>query len=147
MSLYLSYRYKYRNSIESLPFYVRADAINKSYIRITTETFNKRLSVLTAYHLLPNDEKYAARDAAAIQQKMSAAAGLAEQDQRSNGQLYDIIASLDERKLCPEIEDFFGNYIHDSVAGFIDMGGKATNEFLLNGQGIMRYRKIFKGNG
>lgn len=147
MSLYLSYRYKYRNAIDSLPFYRRADAVNKSYIRVTTGTFNKRLSVLTAYHFPPSDERYSAAEAVAIQRKMCAAAGLTEQDQRSNAQLYDVIASLDERKLCPEIEDFFGNYIHDSMAGFIDMGGDVTNEFKINGQGIMRYRKIFKGNG
>ncbi|SFD96389.1 hypothetical protein SAMN05216204_15016 [Massilia yuzhufengensis] len=49
-------------------------------------------------------------------------------------------------KLNPIIENFLGNYVHDSMAGFIEMGGWATNEFNMNGLGILKFRKIFLGN-
>ncbi len=147
MSLYLSYRYKYRNNTSSLPFYGRASAEYKRYITITSETFNKRLRRLNAYPFSPTDNKYSAMDAVAMQNKMTVAAGFGEQDEKENSQLYEVIRSLDEKRLSKDIEDFFGNYIHDSMAGFIAMGGSSTNEYLINGQGIMRFRKIFKGNG
>ncbi|SFD93669.1 Uncharacterized alpha/beta hydrolase domain [Massilia yuzhufengensis] len=57
MSLYLSYRYKYRNSINSLPFYQRASPSHKSFIRVTTDTFNKRMRALMNYSISPSDEK------------------------------------------------------------------------------------------
>jgi len=146
MSLYLSYRYKYRNKYSSLPFYKMANDEYKGYIAITSNTFNKRLARLNAYALAPTDDNYSAIDAVAMQNKMTKAAGFGNQDEKEYAQLYEVIRALDERKLNGDIEEFFGNYIHDSMAGFIKMGGSSTNEFLINGLGIMRFRKIFKGN-
>jgi hypothetical protein len=42
-----------------------------------------------------------------------------------------------------EIETFFDRYIHDSEAGFIDMG---MNEYEYNGIGIVKFRTVYKGN-
>jgi hypothetical protein len=59
--------------------------------------------------------------------------------------------AINTEKLNPTIEEFLGNYVHDSMAGFIEMGEKIpggfwTNEYEINGLGILKFRKIFKGN-
>jgi hypothetical protein len=146
MSLYLSYRYKYRNAIVSLPFYQRASARDKGFIKITTDTFNKRLSHLSSYPVLPSDSNFVFADAVAQHQKFTKAAGLAGSNSPQLQQLYTMVDYIRPQDLTPVIEDFLGNYVHDSMAGFIDMGGWKTNEFFLNQVGIFKFRKIFKGN-
>lgn len=149
MSLYFAYRIKYRNAIERTPFYIRASVKDRGYLRITTDTIHKCLSRFGAYALSSSDENYDVVEAARTQRRMMTAAGLAELEKQGGGQmreLYSIADSVEKAKLTPAIEEFFGNYVHDSMAGFIDMGGRATNEFLVNGYGIMRFRKIFTGD-
>lgn len=146
MSLYLSYRYKYRNAIGSLPFYQRATTRDRGFIKVTTETFNKRLRHLTAYPVPPSDESFNLDHAIAQHRKFAKAAGLEGSELHQIKHLYTMADSLRPQNLTPAIEDFFGTYVHDSMAGFIDMGGASTNEFLINGLGILKFRKIFKGN-
>lgn len=146
MSLYLSYRYKYRNSIGSLPFYQRASAAHKSFIKITSDTFNKRMRGLIGYPIQPSDEKFNFADAVAQHQKIPKAARLKALDAKQIEHLLTMADAIDPKKLNPTIEEFLGNYIHDSMAGFIEMGGTATNEYAINGLGILKFRKIFKGN-
>jgi hypothetical protein len=147
MSLYLSYRYKYRNAIGSLPFYQRASAPHKEFIKITTDTFNNRLRQLTAYPVQPTDENFNLADAIALQQKFTKAAGLdASSELTPVRHLYTMADAIAPQNLTPLIEDFLGTYVHDSMAGFIEMGGSATNEYKINGLGIFKFRKIFKGN-
>jgi hypothetical protein len=146
MSLYLSYRYKYRNSIGSLPFYQRATARHKGYIKVTTDTFNNRMRRLTAYPIRPSEEAFNLTEAIALQKKFEKAAGFEQKSESSLGQLYTMADSIKLHILTPVIEEFLGTYVHDSMAGFIEMGGKSTNEFLINGLGILKFRKIFKGN-
>jgi len=146
MSLYLSYRYKYRNAIGSLPFYQRASARDKGFIKITTDTFNKRLSNLNSYPVLPSESGFVFADAVAQHQKFTKAAGLEGSNSPQLQQLYTMVDYIKPQNLTPVIENFLGNYVHDSMAGFIDMGGWKTNEFFLNKVGIFKFRKIFKGN-
>jgi hypothetical protein len=147
MSLYLSYRYKYRNSIGSLPFYQRASVPHKGFIKVTTDTFNNRLRQLTAYPIPPSDESFNLADAIALQQKVAKAAGLgASSESAAVRHLYTMADAITPQNLTPLIEDFLGTYVHDSMAGFIEMGGSATNEYKINGLGIFKLRKIFKGN-
>jgi hypothetical protein len=146
MSLYLSYRYKFRNAIASLPFYRRASAREKGFIRVTTDTFNNRLRHLTAYPVSPSDEGFNLRDAIAQQQKFAKAAGLEKSELRQIKHLYTIASEIKPESLTHSIEEFLGTYVHDSMAGFIGMGGASTNEYLINGLGILKFRKIFKGN-
>jgi hypothetical protein len=146
MSLYLSYRYKYRNSIGSLPFYQRATAAHKGFIKITTDTFNKRMLDLIGYSIPPTDEKFNLADALAHHQKAMRAAGMERMESAQVRHLYTIADAITPQNLTPPIEDFLGNYVHDSMAGFIEMGGRFTNEYLINNLGILKFRKIFKGN-
>jgi hypothetical protein len=147
MSLYLSYRYKYRNAIDALPFYRRASAQEKAYIRVTTHTFNKRLRHLSGYPIPPTDESFDLRAAIVHHKKFTKAAVLDRSEQRQILHLYTIASEIRPEFLKPELENFFGNFVHDSMAGFIGMGGASTNEYLINGLGILKFRKIFKGNG
>lgn len=146
MSLYLSYRYKYRNSIGSLPFYQRANASHKRFIKITTDTFNNRMRHLTAYPIPPSDEKFNFSDAVAQHQKVSKAARMKALGATQIEHLLTMADAINPKKLNPTIEDFLGNYVHDSMAGFIEMGGQWTNEYNINGLGILKFRKIFMGN-
>lgn len=146
MSLYLSYRYKYRNSIGSLPFYQRATENHKKFIKVTTDTFNDRMQHLTGYPIPPSDEKFNLADAIA-QHRKSAKAVRQEGPQAGQLQhLYTVADAIRPQGLTPAIEEFLGTYVHDSMAGFIEMGGDWTNEYKINGLGILKFRKIFKGN-
>lgn len=146
MSLYLTYRYKYRNSIGALPFYQRASASHKSFIKVTTDTFNKRMRALMNYPIRPSDEKYNFSDAVAQHQKIPKATRLKSLDSQQTEHLLTMAGAINTEKLNPTIEKFFGDYVHDSMAGFIEMGGWATNEYNMNGLGIFKFRKIFHGN-
>lgn len=146
MSLYLSYRYKYRNSIDSLPFYRRATASHKRFIKITTDTFNDRMRHLTTYPIPPSDENYNFSDAVAQHRKLLKASGLEANESKQAQHLFTLTDAINPKKLNPAVEEFFGNYVHDSMAGFIEMGGSATNEYKINGLGILKFRKIFNGN-
>jgi len=146
MGLYLSYRYKYRNSVEALPFYQRASPSHKNFIKITSDTFNKRMRALMKYPILPTDEKYNFAEAVAQHRKIPKAARLKTLDSAQTEHLLTMVSAIDTKKLNPAIEKFLGNYVHDSMAGFIEMGGWKTNEFHINGLGILKFRKIFAGN-
>jgi hypothetical protein len=146
MSLYLSYRYKYRNSIGSLPFYRRASASHKGFIKITTDTFNKRMQDLAGYPIPPSDEKFNLVEAIEQHRKMMKNSGMERLESAQVKHLYTMVDAITPKNLTPVIEEFFGNYIHDSMAGFIEMGGWSTNEYLINNLGILKFRKIFKGN-
>ncbi|GGC07527.1 hypothetical protein GCM10011572_31500 [Pseudoduganella buxea] len=168
MSLYLSYRYKYRNRSKSLPFYQRASEKHRRYIDITSATFNERLRNLHSYHIDPtvpridktsyksssvrynvdpSDEKYSLKESVAAKVRTIQHFRLRESDRRASPQLMEVLKSLNTDELTGEIEEFFANYIHDSMAGFIEMSPKYTNEYRWNGQGILRFRKIFKEDG
>lgn len=146
MSLYLSYRYKYRNAIDSLPFYQRASARHKGFIKVTTDTFNKCLSVLSAYPIAPSDDSYNLKEAIDLQKKFAKASGVEQMETTKIKRIYAMAESIAPEKLTPPLEAFFGNYVHDSMAGFIEMGGTFTNEYVLNRIGIFKFRKIFNGN-
>jgi len=148
MRLYLSYRYKHRNTLSRLPFYQRAPAKDRRYLQITTDTFHRRLrQKLSAYPVPTTDENYDLVAAKKLQDQMIKAAGLTEQHKNDKNlqQLYEVISHIEPNRLSPAVQKFFENYLHDSMAGFIDMGGRLTNEYLYNGFGIMKFRKIFKG--
>lgn len=146
MGLYLSYRYKYRNAVDSLPFYQRASASHKKFIKATTDTFNDRMQHLKGYRIPPSDEKFNLAEAIAQHRKSAQAVRLEGPQAKQLQHLYTVADAIRPQSLTPEIEEFLGNYVHDSMAGFIEMGGNWTNEYAINGLGILKFRKIFKGN-
>jgi hypothetical protein len=146
MSLYLSYRYKYRNSIGSLPFYQRATPRHKGFIKVTTDTFNNLLKQLSAYPIRPSEDGFNLAEAIKQQKKIKTTAWLDGSKASRLEHLYTMADSIMPQILTPTIEEFLGTYVHDSMAGFIEMGGNSTNEYKINGLGILKFRKIFKGN-
>ncbi len=150
MSMYLSYRYKYRNRVDLMPFYRRAKPKHQAYLRFTSGTINRRLSAMFSYAVAPTSEAHVAADAVRSERKRLSLIGTKPQNELDlrAAALCDLVENFDIKRLTPEIETFYGHHIHDSMAGFIEMGGwtQTTNEFWLNGLGIMKYRKIFKGD-
>lgn len=55
----------------------------------------------------------------------------------------EVAAGIDPEALSPGMEALFGNYLHDSVAGFCSWG---INEFAYNGLGLFKYRTVYKGD-
>lgn len=168
MIFYLSYRYKFRNNLFGLPFYLRASKKHQRYIAMTSSTINERLRNLhvyhfdpskphtdeahykknpTGYYIDPSDNRYSLKESVAARKKMITRAGSSGSEHLASSQLLDILSMIDPHQLTPDIENFFGNFIHDSMAGFIEMSPRFTDEYRLNGQGILRFRTIFKEDG
>ncbi|MBK1713178.1 T6SS phospholipase effector Tle1-like catalytic domain-containing protein [Rubrivivax gelatinosus] len=55
---------------------------------------------------------------------------------------FEVAQSINLEAVTPEIQTFFDRYIHDSQAGFIDMG---MDEYQRNGIGFVKFRTVFKG--
>ncbi|MBK1616420.1 hypothetical protein CKO44_23545 [Rubrivivax gelatinosus] len=55
---------------------------------------------------------------------------------------FEVAQSINVEAVTPEIQTFFDRYIHDSQAGFIDMG---MDEYQRNGIGFVKFRTVFKG--
>jgi hypothetical protein len=153
MSLFFSYRFKYRATFKERPFYKRASAKDRRYLSVTERTLIERLSSLR--HPTPVlAQDYDPKAAAMLQRQMFKAAGLDAQDKNDIAAqyLYQVIDSIDVAKLTPDIERLFDDCLHDSMASFLDMGvneydGKEANSVIQNGIGIMKFRKIFVENG
>jgi hypothetical protein len=56
---------------------------------------------------------------------------------------FEVAQSIRLEAVSPEVETFFERYVHDSQAGFIDMG---MDEYKRNGIGFVKFRTVFKGN-
>lgn len=54
-----------------------------------------------------------------------------------------VIETLDDVPLDQEIVNFFDDWVHDSMAG---LAKDKVNEFLLNGIGLAKFRRIYFGN-
>lgn len=145
MSLYFSYRFKYRLNYKERPWFVRASEEDKACLTKTSRTIMERMSTLYG-HPLPVDPSYDARVALANNDAAMKSAGM--EGQYKNNvpyqQLRKVMASIDPAKLSAPIERLFDEYVHDSMAGFIGFG---MNEYKVNGMGIMKFRRIFDKNG
>jgi len=145
MGLYFSYRFKYRLNYQSRPWYVRASGKDRGYLEKTSKTILLRLAELR-YPQSPADPTYDPQQALAYHEAVTKAAGIDNVDRHSVKfqQLRKVVESIETAKLSPPVERLFDDYVHDSMAGFIDMG---MNEYLANGLGIMKLRKTFDKNG
>lgn len=151
MAYYFSYRFKHRHAFYQRSPFTTAPAKHQDYLRTTQESFIARLSSLTP-HVDPSQPRtrrgriamepgFDPAKSAALHENMLKAAGLPTslRDQHAIA----VAKRIDARTVTPEMETFFDQYIHDSMAGFIDMG---MNEYALNGLGITKFRTVFKGN-
>lgn len=150
MAHYFSYRFKYRENFYQRPPFTSASAKDQGYLRITQESFIARLSSLTPFDpgkprtvrakaaLAPDFDP---AKSAALHESMLKAAGIPSSLPEKH--TITVAKKINVRALSPEIETFFDHYIHDSMAGFVDMG---MNEYSLNGIGITKFRTVFKGN-
>lgn len=151
MAYYFSYRFKHRNAFFQRPPYTTASAKDQGYLRSTQHCFIKRLSSLTpafepgkprvARDQLALSSDFDPVKSAELHEKMLKAAGLPLG--ASDNHAIRVAKQIDARSVTPEMEVFFDRYIHDSMAGFIDMG---MDEYQMNSIGILKFRTVFKGN-
>jgi hypothetical protein len=144
MSLYLSQRFKYRATFYERAPYLTASPKDKSYLQkdkgyleTTQKCLIDRLSLLGGNAAAPDFDP---PKMAQLRESMNKAAELSNTNDELR--LITVAKNIDVKKLTPAIEHFLDNYIHDSMAGFIDMG---MNEYSANGIGILKYRTVFKG--
>lgn len=151
MSLYFSYRFKHRGRFYQRSPYSTASKTDQDYLKITQDCFIERLSSLTPA-IDPSASRPARQKVAmspdfdppksgALHEKMLRAAGLKPSLPETHA--INVAKRIDVRTVTPEVEQFFDRYIHDSMAGFVDMG---MNEYKLNGIGLVKFRTVFKGN-
>ena len=151
MAYYFSYRFKHRNAFFQRSPYTTASAKDQGYLRSTQNCFIKRLSSLTP--AFDPGKPRSARDqialspdfdpvkSAELHERMLKAAGLPLS--AADKHAIRVAKQLDARSVTPEMEAFFDRYIHDSMAGFIDMG---MDEYQMNSIGILKFRTVFKGD-
>lgn len=153
MSLFFSYRFKYRATFRQRPFFKNASQKDQTYLAVTERTLNERLRSLQ-YPVPVTDAKFDPREALKLRRNSMRAAGLQSQDESHipNRELYRVVESINVSLLTPAIESLFDYDVHDSMAGFVDMGvneydGRGSKIPTGNGMGIVRFRKIFTENG
>lgn len=149
MSLYFSYRFKHRANFFRRSPYSTAEAKHQGYLRKTQECLISRLASLASHPPgVPQSVRRAAPMApdfdpgkvADSYEKMWKASGLPLSIQQQRA--VEVAKRIDVHAVKPEVEQFFDRYLHDSMAGFIDMG---MDEYALNGIGLVKFRTVFKG--
>jgi hypothetical protein len=140
MSLFFSYRFKHRADFFSRPPFTLASAQGQRYLRTTQESFVRRLQSL-ASRLDPMAPDYDPPRMAKLHEDMNKAAGLSGATTKEAAAV-EVAKTIDPRKVTPAIEELFDQYLHDSMAGFIEK----LDEFRWNGLGIVRFRTVHKGN-
>jgi hypothetical protein len=169
MSLYFSYRFKYVNSWDyfKTPPYEQASTRDKGYLFTTQSTLYRNLENLRQsmaqsepkfYETWAFNRRYGQyldkakgswaemRATPTFSDKLSlnlkrAASGTA--TKTPNDHAMEVAQSIDVESVTPDMERFFDRYIHDSMAGFINM---EMNEFEWNKIGFVKFRTVFKGN-
>lgn len=150
MSLYFSYRFKHRSSFfQRLP-YSTAEPKHQGYLRKTQDCLISRLLSLQSFQPgVPQSVRRAERMAPDFD-PVKAAESYEKRCKELRLQLplpqqraVEVAKRIDVRAVTPEAERFFDRYVHDSMAGFIDLG---MNEYALNGIGLVKFRTVFKGN-
>lgn len=160
MSLYLSYRFKYRGKFfETLPCKA-ASASDKKYLKTTQSSIINGLRKLNAGDPMANDfdpikaaSQYSPLPSLPKAKSFSMpppASRLAKvkREKIDCGKFPEfhpakVASTMDLKRLTLPIEEFLGKYVHDSVAGFIGMG---MNEYYLNDIGLFKFRHTFKGD-
>lgn len=149
MSLYFSYRFKHRANFFKRSPYSSAEKKHQGYLRKTQECLISRLASLASHPPgVPQSVRRAAPMApdfdpgkvADSYEKMWKASGLPLSIQQQRA--VEVAKRIDVHAVKPEVEQFFDRYLHDSMAGFIDMG---MDEYALNGIGLVKFRTVFKG--
>lgn len=144
MSLYHSYRFKYRLSYKQRLWYVRASKEDRPGLDMTSRSMMERMGSLYG-HTFPQNPNYDPKFALMNHEAAIKSAGMEASYQQNipYQQLRKVMVAIDASKLSEPIERFFDEYVHDSVAGFYNAG---MNEYGLNEMAIMRFRSIFDKN-
>lgn len=151
MAYYFSYRFKHRNDFFQRSPYSAASAKDQRYLKTTQDSFIARLSAMNSHPdpvkpkppigqaaLLPEFDPVKAAKLHENMLKTSHRQALP-----ADQHVINVAKRIDVRAVSPAIETFFDKYIHDSMAGFIDM---KMDEYKSNNIGITKFRTVFKGN-
>lgn len=151
MAHYFSYRFKHREVFYQRQPYTTAPAKHQGYLKTTQDSFMSRLASLAlsleiskprmSRGELPLEPDFDPVKSAERYEKLHKASGL--HLSLADKHAIEVARRIDAKAVTSEMETFFDKYIHDSMAGFIDMG---MNEYKLNGIGLTKFRTVFKGN-
>lgn len=139
MSLYFSYRFKRRHHFQNTAPYLTASPQDRPLLGKTQSGLIQRLRSLG--HGDPMSQGFDPFQAASLYQGMHKASGLTLSGK--DRQLLEVARRMEVKRVTPAVEAFFDGYVHDSMAGFMQMG---VNEYNLNGMGLSKFRTVFKGN-
>jgi hypothetical protein len=146
MAHYFSYRFKHRDNFTNVgPFSTASSKINgddkysdQTALQKTQAALIDRLKMNMVKPEVTNwDPKTVAKDHQAMKKKMNLTPSYPDKV------AYEIAERINVAALTPAIEKFCGEYIHDSMAGFINFG---VNEYSTNSLGLAKFRTVFKGN-
>jgi hypothetical protein len=146
MAHYFSYRFKHRDNFTNVgPFSTASSKINgddkysdQTALQKTQAVLIDRLKMNMVKPEVTNwDPKTVAKDHQAMKKKMNLTPSYPDKV------AYEIAERINVAALTPAIEKFCGEYIHDSMAGFINFG---VNEYSTNSLGLAKFRTVFKGN-
>jgi hypothetical protein len=152
MALYHTFRFKYRNEFERLPFVEKAPLADRGWLRRTQAAFIERLNLLTGFDrgidprtLLPLPPTTSAMnptfDPAAKAVEFRKKMAIRVDDELSK--LLEVALHIKPGALTTDIERMFSNFVHDSLAGFMGLG---MDEYRHNRLGLAKYRTVFKGD-
>lgn len=151
MAHYFSYRFKHREVFYQRQPYTTAPAKHQGYLKTTQDSFMSRLASLAlsleiskprmSRGELPLEPDFDPVKSAERYEKLHKASGLPLS--LADKHAIEVAKRIDAKAVTTEMETFFDKYIHDSMAGFIDM---KMNEYKLNGIGLTKFRTVFKGN-
>jgi hypothetical protein len=146
MTYYFTYRFKHRTTFQQVAPYATASSARKAdephsdrqALQMTQTALLRRLSLGMVN---PSATDWEPHQVAEVHQNLNKATGLAASQQ--DKLVYEIASRMNQCRLTPAIETFCSQYVHDSMAGFINFG---MDEYSSNGLGLAKYRTVFKGN-
>lgn len=151
MSHYHSYRFKHRAHFQSVGPWKAASSVNNirdgkriesdaEALRMTQANFIESLSLDV---VRPGDPSWTPMQAVQRHKQVNAIFAQPGKFSSVYTRVYEISKNMHVDALTPAIEKFCGEYIHDSLAGFILFG---MHEYGFNQLGLAKYRFIFKGD-
>lgn len=150
MAHYHSYRFKIRGQFANAAPYKGASAeknrnskgekvvSDREALQTTQQNFVENLSLRWVN---PSSTDWEPKTVAQQHESMRKASGI--KPSYAEQATYAVGSRINTRALTPAIEKFCGEYIHDSLAGFIVFG---VHEHFFNNLGLAKYRGIFKGD-
>lgn len=147
MALFFSHRFKHRRNFTHRKPYVNASDEHKLYLLKTQANFMHNIKIGLTQHSIKEHNLHAILQVPprpGISYIINAPIRMLTEHLLSALDVArDVARSLNIERLTPSIEFFFENYIHDSMAGFME---RKMDEYKWNSLGLAKFRTILSGN-